>query len=341
VTFYYGYVAAAPAGVATTLAGTGAPGFADGTFSAAIFNYPVGVATMTAGSISLIVVADNNNQRIRIADLSTNLVTSIAGSASNGFADGTGTAASFNGPAGVATLPGYITVVADQYNSRIRLVTLGGVVTTLAGSGTPAFADGTGAGASFNYPYGVAVDASGTMIIVADTFNHCIRLITYPGGVVTTLAGNGTPGYADGIGTAASFNAPTGVAVLSNGNIVVADYNNYRIRIVTPTGIVATLAGSGTPGYADGTGIGASFNGPFGITLHPSGNILVSEDTSSYIRLVTPGGVVTTLAGNGTPGYADGTGTGASFNTPYGLAVLQNGSVVVGDSANNRIRLIT
>jgi DNA-binding beta-propeller fold protein YncE len=129
--------------------------------------------------------------------------------------------------------------------------------------------------------------------------------------------------------------------VLSNGNIVVADSGNNCIRIVTPTGIVVTLAGQTTAGSSDGTGAAASFNFPMGLAIHPTGNIVVADNTNNCIRLVTQSGVVTTLAGSGSPAFADGTGAGASFQYPCGVAVFSSGKIIVADSGNNRIRLIT
>jgi len=217
-----------------------------------------------------------------------------------------------------------------------------GIVTTLAGSGQ-SFADGTGTAARFNLPRGVAVIPSSGVIVVADVSNNRIRLVTYPGGVVTTLAGQTTAGSADGTGTAASFNRPRGVAVTpSSGVIVVADSSNSLIRLVTyPGGVVTTLAGS-TAGFLDGTGTAAQFNYPLGVAIDAKGNIIVSEEAGNRIRLITyPGGVVTTLAGSGSSAFADGTGTGASFRLPDGLAVTSTGDIVVGDTNNNRIRVIT
>jgi uncharacterized membrane protein len=249
-------------------------------------------------------------------------------------------------PTGVAVLPNGNIVVADQGNQRIRLVTPAGVVTTLAGNASPAFADGTGTAASFFIPTGVAYDPTTGNIVVADQQNHRIRLVTQAG-VVTTLAGNATATFADGTGTAASFQYPTGVAVLSNGNIVVADLFNQRIRLITPAGVVTTLAGNATATFADGTGTAASFNYPTGVAVLSNGNIVVGDLFNQRIRLVTTStyaansGVVTTLAGNASPAFADGTGTAASFYNPYGVAVTSTGNIIVADSANNRIRYVT
>ena len=272
---------------------------------------------------------------------STWQVTTLAGNGTLGFADGTGTGATFNGPRGIVVLANGNLAVLDSVNSAIRLVTYpGGVVTTLAGSGTPAYADGTGAGASFSFPGGIALLPDGN-IVVADTENHRIRIVT-PAGVVTTLAGSGSAAYADGTGAAASFWYPYGVAVLLDGNIAVVDQVNNRIRLVTyPGGVVTTLAGNDATAYVDGTGAGASFKNPSGLGVTPDGNVIVSDTGTHCIRMITPSGVVTTLAGNGTLGFADGTGTGAMFNVPYGTAMLPNGNIVVADYNNRRIRIMT
>ena len=267
------------------------------------------------------------------------VVTTLAGSGSTSFADGTGAGASFYYPFGLAVLPDGNIVVADTFNHRIRLITPAGVVTTLAGSNA-GYGDGTGTGptASFFQPYGVAVIPSNNVIVVADTANNRIRRVTYPGGVVTTLAG-GNAAFADGTGESARFSGPHGVAVTSTGDIVVADADNHRIRLVTQAGVVTTLAGS-SQGFADGTGAAASFNGPRGVAVTSTGDIVVADSGNNRIRLVTPAGVVTTLAGNGGGTFADGTGTGASFWNLRGVAVTSTGDVVVADTFNNRIRVI-
>ena len=322
-------------GIVTTIAGSGSPAFADGTSAGASFSGLFGVAVIPSSGV--IVVADTNNNRIRLVTPS-GVVTTLAGNATASFVDATGTNARFNTPYGVAVIPstGDI-VVADTSNNRIRIVTPAGVVTTLAGS-TSGSADGTGAAATFSSPTGVAVIPSTGDIVVADFGNHRIRLVTYPGGVVTTLAGS-TSGSADGTGAAASFSSPIGVAVIpSTGNIAVADRGNHLIRIVTPLGVVTTLAGS-TSGFLDATGTNARFSTPQGVAATSSGDIIVADSSNQRIRLITSAGVVTTLAGS-TSGFADGTGAAASFSGPTGVAVTPTGDVVVGDQANNRIRLI-
>jgi sugar lactone lactonase YvrE len=317
------------------LAGSGLFGSTNGTGTTASFNRPEEIAVDNAGNVY---VADFSNSLIRKIT-SGGVVTTLAGSWPPGYINGTGTAAAFNQPFGVAVDSAGNVYVADTSNNVIRKITPGGVVTTLAGSGTAGFANGTGIAASFNGPWGVAVDGSGN-VYVADTSNNMIREIT-PGGVVTTLAGSGVSGYANGTGSAALFNAPVGVAVDSSGNVYVTDYANNRIRKVTSAGVVTTLAGSGTAGFANGTGTAASFKQPFGIAVDACGNVYVADYWNDVIRKITPGGVVTTLAGSvGVQGSANGTGTAATFYLPNGVAVDGSGVVYVGDTYNNLIRKI-
>ncbi len=267
-------------------------------------------------------------------------VTTLAGTTTFGDVNGTGSAALFHNPAGVALNAAGDIYVADSANNEIREITPSGVVTTLAGSSTAGSANGTGSAASFYHPVGVAVDPAGD-IIVADTDNNEIRMIT-PAGVVSTLAGSTTAGSANGTGSAASFYHPVGVAVDASGNIYVADFGNNEIREITPTGVVTTLAGSTTAGDANGTGSAASFFGPLGVTVDGSGMLYVTDGLNNEIRAVSEAGVVTTLAGSTVAGSANGTGSAASFDTPFGIAVVQaSGVLYVGDFGNNEIRQIT
>jgi len=269
-------------------------------------------------------------------------ITTLAG-VPIGSADGTGGAARFNYPDGVASDSSGNLYVADTGNNTIRKVTPAGVVTTLAGTaGIIGSADGTGSHAQFSAPFGVAVDGSGN-VYVADTGNNTIRKVT-SAGVVTTLAGTaGVTGSADGTGSAAAFNGPSGVAVDTSGNVYVADTNNFTIRKITPAGVVSTLAGTaGSIGKLNGTGAAASFNTPYGVAVDGAGNVYVADTYNSAIRKVTAGGVVTTLAGNpGSIGSANGTGVGARFFYPFAIAADSAGNVFVADTGNDLIRAIT
>jgi len=320
-------------GVVTRLAGSGLTGSTDGTGTNARFNNPYG---MTVDSVGNIFVADTTNHRIRrITPLG--VVSTFAGSTS-GFTNATGTNAQFNGPAGVAVDSAGNVYVGDQNNNRIRRITSLGVVSTLAGSGTPGFADASGVSAAFNVPAGVAVDSTGN-VYVADTTNNRIRRIT-PGGVVTTFAGQATGGFLDGTGTNARFNYPYAVAVDSSGFVYVADQTNRRIRKITPLGVVTTLAGNGTAASADGVGTNASFITPYGITVNSEGVVYLADQNARRIRAISPAGVVTTLAGNGTSSSIDGIGTNATFQGPGGVTVDSGGIVYVGESSGNLIRKI-
>ena len=326
-----------PAGVVTTLAGWG-PGSADGTGRAAQFNDPSGVAVDGVGNVF---VADQNNDTIRRVT-PAGVVTTLAGLANNpGSADGTGNAARFSAPSGVAVDGAGNVFVADSGNDTIRKVTPAGVVTTLAGlAGSPGTTDGTGNAARFSVPSGVAVDRAGN-IFVAAFWNHTIRKVT-PAGTVTTLAGlAGSQGSADGTGSAARFSGPSGVAVDCAGNVYVADKWNNTIRKVTSAGVVTTLAGlAGSWGSGvDGTGSAARFWNPAGVAVDSAGNVYVTDNLNNSIRKVTVAGEVTTLAGQaGGPGSADGTGSAARFSAPFGVAVDGAGNVYVADSGNSTIR---
>jgi len=321
-------------GQTTTIAGTGSPGSADGTGTNASFHDPFGVATDTKGNIY--VVDELNNLIRKITP--TGVVTTLAGSGSIGSADGTGTAASFNNPTGIAVDVAGNVYVADVSNNEIRKISPSGVVTTLAGSGAQGAADGSGTAATFSNPAGLAVDGAGN-IYVADLSNNLIRKIT-PGGVVTTLAGSGLSGSADGTGAGASFNQPYGVAVDRNGNVYVADWGNNEIRKITPAGVVTTIAGGIAPGSADGQGTAASFNKPFGLAIDENGNIYVADTGNEKIRMITPAGAVSTVAGNGSKGAVNGTGSQTSFYQPVGIVSDGAGDIYVADEFNDLIRKV-
>jgi len=320
----------------TTLAGTGSIGSANGTGTLASFSRFQGI---TRDGTNLY-VADTYNHLIRKIVISTGVVTTLAGTGSSGSADNsTGTSASFNGPMGITT-DGTNLYVADFSNHLIRKIVIStGVVTTVAGTGSSGSANGTGTSASFNYPFGITTD--GTNLYVTDNWNHLIRKIVISTGVVTTLAGTGSSGSANGTGTSASFNGPAGITT-DGTNLYVAEYSNNLIRqIVISTGVVTTLAGTGSSGSADNsTGTSASFGSPAGITTDGT-NLYVADHTSNLIRkIVISTGAVTTLAGTGSSGSADNsTGTLASFYAPYGITT-DGTNLYVTDSGNHLIRKI-
>jgi sugar lactone lactonase YvrE len=324
----------------TTLAGqAGVTGATNATGISASFNFPLGIAVDGSGNVY---VADLKNCLIRIIT-SGGVVSTLAGQAGvTGATNATGTAASFNGPGGVAVDSSGNVYVGDEDNQLIREITSGGVVSTLAGqAGVTGATNATGTAASFNGPCGVAVDNLGN-VYVADYYNRLIREIT-SGTVVMTLAGQaGVMGTTNATGTAASFSYPQGVAVDTSGNVYVADGLDDLIRKITSGGIVSTLAGqAGVTGATNATGTAATFYDPVGVAVDSSGNVYVAEYGNNDIRKITSGGVVTTLAGQaGVTGATNATGTAASFNGPGGVAVDNLGNIYVADSGNNLIRLI-
>ncbi|TWR24916.1 hypothetical protein FPZ42_14245 [Mucilaginibacter achroorhodeus] len=212
-----------------------------------------------------------------------------------------------------------------------------GTVSTFAGS-YEGNTDGNGTAALFNHPFGNARDAAGNLYI-SDSYNCTIRKITADGNV-TTIAGSGSLGSADGTSKSASFYSPAGLAVDASGNVFVADMGNNLIRKITPAGVVTTFAGSGIAGYADGTGTSASFSAPTGLAIGTDGSLYVSDANTGLVRKITSAGVVTTIAGNRTNGYKNSTGLNASFNTPAGVAVDAAGNIYVAEPSNNAIRKI-
>jgi sugar lactone lactonase YvrE len=259
-----------------------------------------------------------------------------------GFTNGTGTNSRFNGPKGIVWDGSGNLYVADSSNNAIRKIVISSAaVTTFAGSATPGSTNGTGVSASFYNPLGISVDTSGNFY-VCDTNNNLLRKIT-TSAVVTTLAGGGvSSGSSDGTGIAATFNSLKGVSYDGSGNLFLCDTANNLIRkIVISTALVTTLAGSTTPGSANGTGTNARFNGPIGLTCDTSGNLYIVDTGNNMIRkIVISSGVVSTVAGSTTPGSTDAIGTNASFNTPDCACTDTSGNLYVSDTGNNRIRKI-
>jgi serine/threonine-protein kinase len=324
-------------------------GSTNGVGTAALFNQPAGVTVDTSGNV---ILADRNHL-IRLIYPNLTVIT-LAGSSSLGSNNGVGTAALFNLPRGVALDTSGNVIVADCGNHKIRLIYPNRTVITLAGgssSGTTTGSNnGVGTAALFNFPNGVAVDSSGS-VLVADSVNHKVRLI-YPNRTVITLAGGGAAGNAQGstvgVGTAALFRIPFGVAADTSGNVIVADRDNHKIRLIYPNLTVITLAGGSTTGTLSGSnngvGTAALFNFPYGVAVDTSGNVYVADFENRKVRLTYPNLTVITLAGGDssgtTLGSTNGVGTAALFNAPHYVAVDTSGNVIVTDFSNHKIRLI-
>jgi sugar lactone lactonase YvrE len=276
-----------PAGEVTTLAGkAGSRGSVDGSAAAARFYHPAGIACDAAGNLY---VTDSFTIR-KITPAGT--VTTLAGNAADvdsyGSVDGSGAAARFRYPMGIACDAAGNLYVADTNNATIRKITPAGEVTTLAGkTGIGGSTDGSGTAARFSAPYGIACDAAGNLY-VAEYGTFTIRKIT-PAGMVTTLAGTAdSMGSADGSGAAARFQIPMGIACDTAGNLYVADTGNSTIRKITPAGKVTTLAGKArVEGSADGRGATARFDGPTGIACDAAGNLYIVDSGNDTIRKIT------------------------------------------------------
>jgi hypothetical protein len=303
-------------------------------------------------NLGLLNSAEGSGPREKESAMTT--VSTLSGNGTPGYVDGTagrdGTT-QFNGPYGVCVDHAGNVYVADACNHRIRKISASGDTTTLTGNGHAGYVDGTGGAngtTQFNYPYSVAIDRDGNLY-VADASNHRIRKISASGDT-TTLAGNGTPGFYDGTGGAqgsTQFETPFDVAVDQDGCVYVAETYANRIRKITPDGTTTTLAGNGTPGFADGTGGPngtTQFNSPYAVDVSAEGIVYVADNLNNRIRKISPDGTTTTLAGNGTPGFKNGTGgpNGATqFHNPTGICIAANGTIYVADSLNDSIRTIT
>jgi sugar lactone lactonase YvrE len=295
------------------------------------------------------------------------------------YLDGTGSAARFLYPTGISLDGAGNMYVADESNNTIRKVTPAGVVTTLAGISNIGYVDGPGADARFMLPFGIAVDPASGNVYVADTSNRIIRRITPGGTVTTMAGLAGVPGFDDGVGSAARFGAPHAMAVDAGGNVYIVDFGLCSIRKMTPAGVVSTLAGDqlcgdglafdaagnlfvsgssairkvtpggvvttyagtlGVPGSNDGPAASAHFKAPTGLTVDPAGNLWVLDSTNYVIRKISPNGIVSTVAGLvGVPGFPDGTGSTARFNSLVGIASDAGGNLFVTDLS--RIRMVT
>ncbi|KPM49784.1 choice-of-anchor D domain-containing protein [Jiulongibacter sediminis] len=293
-----------PNGIRTTFAG-GSAGYADGTGSSARFYNPNGIGTDAIGNVY---VADASNHKIRKIT-PFGVVTTLAGS-TQGFADGVGNAAQFSGPQDVAADNMGNVYVIDNGNYKIRKISPSGEVSTLVGS-IQGHADGVGSAAKFSDMRGLTIDASGNLY-VAEFGTSRIRKIS-PAGSVSTIAGS-SYGYADGIGTSAKFNVPTGLEVDGSGNIYVVDVNNSKIRKITPSGVVTTIAGS-TSGYSEGPGSTAQFNSPWDLAIDSDQNIYVSDRLNHKIRKIEP---------------ADPNGFALSISLPSGLTFEPSTATISG-----------
>jgi sugar lactone lactonase YvrE len=360
-------------GVITTVAGNGTQGYSGDCTSSvtdcpatnAELSNPRGVAVDASGNLY---IADAINNRVREVAVSTGKIKTIVGGGSGctGQTDSIGDgcaaiSAELNFPVSVALDGAGNLYVVDQLNQRVREVAAStGVITTVAGIGTAGYSgDGSLAiSAELSSPTGLAVTAAGDLYI-ADSVNARVRKVTASSGLISTVAGNGTPGYSgnNGAATSAQLNNPAGVALDSSGNLYIADFANAVVRKVTvSTGVITTVAGNAIQGFSgdNGAAISAQLNDPTAMTLDASGNLFIADAGNDRVRIVTASnGVITTVVGGGTSGSVCSTGqtetdtvgdgctaTAAELNNPAGLALDSSGSLYIADVANNRIRKV-
>jgi sugar lactone lactonase YvrE len=339
---------AASSGIITTIAGDGTASFSGdgGAATSASLDFPVALIIDASGNVYIV---DQNNCAIRKVTSVTGIITTIAGNGSPGFF-GDGAAATSSGlsfPNGVAADPSGNQFIADTLDNRIRRVAVAtGIITTVAGNGTRGFSGDGGAAtnATLSIPKALAVDANDNLYFSDGDFR--VRMVASATGTITTVAGNGTPGFGGdgGAATAASLNGVTGVAVDANHNLYIADVGNSRIRMVAAaTGIITTVVGNGTRGFSGDGGIAtaASLGSPYAVALDANNNLYLADRDNSRIRMVAAAtGIITTIAGNGTPGSCcdGGLATSAELYDPIGVAVDATGNLYIADAKLTRIR---
>jgi sugar lactone lactonase YvrE len=325
-----------PAGVISTLAGSGSAGYSgdNGPATSAKIWKPMGVAVDGSGNLY---IADAGNNRIRMVT-PVGTISTLAGTGSANYSGDGGPAisATLHSPGAVAVDGNGNLYIADTTNNRIRKVTPNGTINTVVGDGSSA---------ELYQPQGVAVDSAGDLYI-ADTQHKQIREVT-PGGKNIILAGSGTLGFSGDGGPAgkATLDWPFGVAVDASGDYYIADTNNFRVRKVTPNGVINTVAGNGAYRFSGdgGPATSAALNSPAGIAFDSAGNAYVADSAGNRVRKITPAGIITTVAGNGSYGYSGdgGPATSAELDTPSGVAVDAKGNLYIADTKNNHIRRVT
>ena len=279
-------------------------------------------------------IADGHRVRLLSA---MGFSTTFAGDGTFGYSGdgGPALAAVLSGPGGVAIGPDGTLYIADEHNHRVRMVSTGGVISTIAGTGIPAIsADGLPATkTALDAPAGLLLDSTGVLWI-GEYFGNRVRKLP-PGGLIQPVAGNGTAGFNGDFraATTAELQAPDQTALDAVGNLYIADSGNHRIRKVTPQGTISTYAGTGTPGFAGdgGQAASATLNLPRGVALDAAGNLFIADTNNNCIRKVTPGGLITTVAG------------AAAFplSFPHSVMVGFDQNLYIADTGNQRILRLT
>ncbi len=329
-----------------TFAGDGISGFSGdgGQATAAQVTSPWGICSDASGNVY---IADYSNNRVRKINTGTGVITTFAGNGVGGYGGdgGQATAAQLDWPCGVYSDAAGNIYIGDAQNERIRKVATNGIITTVAGNGVSGFSGdgGPATAAEIAYPTGVRLDPAGDLII-ADQLNHCIRKVT-PGGIISTIAGNGIAGYSgDGGPATAAELYVSHVSSDASGNIYIADWFNNRVRFVNMgTGIITTIAGNGTGGYSGdgGPATAAELSQPGDCLMDASGKLWICDASNNRLRLVSAG-IITTVAGNGIAGYSGDGGPATAAEISYPEDVCFIGSTIYfTDYANYRGRKLT
>lgn len=322
--------------VVSTYAG-GQAGNNDGTGTNAQFQYPVGICSDPNGNLY---VTDRDNYSIRKIGPG-GVVTTIAGSGVKGYKDGRADTAQFDSPMDIARDAQGDLYITDLGNYEIRRLTTGGIVSAIAGTiQAQGYADGTGSAAQFQDVMGICTNPGGTFYIT-DFGSAVVRSMTAAGSVGTLAGFPYAQGSQDGTGQSARFTYPYGVCADKTGDLFVTDYGANKILKITSSGVVTTYAGNGTKGNADGTGTSATFSAPTGVCVDTLGNLYVVDYSNFLIRRINAAGVVTTIAGTGKHGNADGVGTAASFGILGFICMDAQGNLYIADTDNHSIRKIS
>jgi uncharacterized protein YjdB len=330
-----------PSGVITTIAGNGSYGFSGdgGAATAAALNGVVDVAADAAGNVY---IADQGNQRIRKVNTS-GIISTVAGNGGYGFSGdgGQATAAHLYSPSGIAVDASGNLYITDYNNLRIRKVNTSGIISTFAGNGSYGFGGDGGAATAANlyYPQKVAVDLSGN-VYIADGNNQRIRKVN-TSGIISTFAGNGSYGFSGdgGAATSATFNYPSSVAVDASGNVYIGDQSNSRIRKVNTSGIVTTIAGTGSFGYGGdgGAATAATLYSPTGVAVDASGNVYVCDNSNQRIRKIIVSGGNATVCTGATTTLNNATSGGVWSSSDLTVATVGTTGVVSGVAAGTAI----
>jgi uncharacterized protein (TIGR03437 family) len=343
----------APSGTISTYAGQGVAGYTGdgGLAKQAQLNTPTGLALDSAGNLY---IADSGNNAVRKVSKSGAIAT-VAGNGSMGYSGdgGAATAAALDDPEGVTVDPSGLLYIADTFNNRVRVVSLGGTIQTAAGTGISSYSGDGGAAvnAGLYLPTDVATDSGGN-VYIADYGNSRIRQIAQ-GKIQTVVGSNSTSViFNQAPATTIRLNGPTGLAVDSSGDIFIAEgglgtgsglgIGDYKIWKINSVGVVSTGAGNGIESYSGdgGPATSAQLNRPASVVFDAVGNLYIADSANNRVRKISPGGVITTAAGTGVAGYSGDGGAAASamLNGPKGLASDADGNVYIADTQNNRIR---